>query len=331
LDFETLQEPEADQAEEASPDQEESGDFEELDLTDMEEFLEETQGNGREDTEDTGEFSLDLEREPETGSAGPDEEEFDIDLSTLPDEGMEEDRAGEDFSMEREESKIYDLEVAEEEEMPGEPFSPGEAGFGMGATAEADEKEALEELSYQAGGQFPTKRRGRGKRIFAWLAALVVLLMIGGGAYLYFTGQEIPGFGQHSAEESGKMRIAVSSPDYRIVENEQEGRLLVVSGTVTNRYDHSRRHILVRANLIDGNGNRIGRAAAYSGNTFEDSQLKTLDMESINERLARMKGEGGANAGVRPGQSLPYMVVFSNLPPNMESLTVEVLSSKKAE
>ncbi|MFW5875016.1 MAG: DUF3426 domain-containing protein, partial [bacterium] len=298
----------------------------ELNLTGTDDFLEKTETRQRA-TGETTEFSLSLETVPETGAAGKGEDDFDIDLSTMLDDAAEEEyRTEEDISMEPGEDEDFEppeyrqntkLTSAETVEYPA-----GEA---------ADEEEVFEKQPYSPAAPFPAEGRRRGRKVLKALVVLILLGLIGGGAYLYLTGQQLPGLMQPAVEDSGNMRIAVSSPDYRIVENEEEGRLLVISGLVTNRYDHPRSHILIRANLLDASGNRVGRAAAYSGNIFEEGELESLDMETINDRLSRKQGQGGVNVSVGPGQSLPYMIVVSSLPDNMESLTVEALSSDKAD
>ncbi|MCF8111431.1 MAG: zinc-ribbon domain-containing protein [Desulfobacteraceae bacterium] len=276
-----------------------------------------------------------LETSPETGAGGTEEEDFDIDLSTMLEEATQEERTTEeDISLEPVEDKdeytYEDFEPPEDVEKT-RPESADTIEYGSGDTAGPAEEELFAKQPYRAAAPLPAEGRGRARKILTVFAALIVLVLAAGGAYLYLTGQQLPGLGQPPAPDPGNMRIAVSSPNYRIVENEQAGRLLVVSGTVTNRYDHPRSHILLRANLFDGAGNRVGRAAAYCGNIFEESELKTLDTESINNRLTRRQGEGGANTGVGPGRSVPYMIVFSDLPGEMESLTVEALSSDKAQ
>ena len=48
---------------------------------------------------------------------------------------------------------------------------------------------------------------------------------------------------------------------------------------------------------------------------------------AINKRLNNRFGDKKSNMNVAPGKTLPFMVVFSNLPDNLEEFTVEVVGS----
>lgn len=323
---------------------EEPGDTgaDELDLTDVEEFLEKTEE--AEDEGATGEFDLDLETAPASGQTSPEEaDDFDVDLSTMLDETFEGTSGGKEVSLEAVEETEPAAAQAGEQQQAGLPAS-GEAG---GEASDADWAEP-EETAPAKGKKasrppVPGAKRKPVKRIFLALLILILLGAAGGGAlyYMDYPGvrgyvdslgiTEFLGLKAASVEDPGSLRIAVTSPEYRIVENQQAGRLLVVTGSATNQYDHARSHILVRANLFDSSGNRIKRAAAFCGNIIDGNQLKNMDMEGINQQLSRKQGAGGVNADVAPGRSIPYMVVLSDLPENIASLTVEVLSSDRAQ
>ncbi|MBS3808934.1 MAG: zinc-ribbon domain-containing protein [Desulfobacterales bacterium] len=325
FDFET---PETGQekAEPAGEKQEESGE-EELDLTDLEDFLEETGETDREDTgrQEEAEFDLDLETAAETRSTGGDED-FDIDLSTMLDETFEEEPESEkDVSLEPVESEKEEPEPEPAMEQYREPGAARADETHFAAVSPPGAKEA-DTAPPEAPAPSPAAgKKGRGKKLLAVIAAIIVLGVIGGGAYFYYIQQIAPS----TVQDAGNVNMNVSTPDYGFVNNANAGRLLVVTGRVTNRYEHARGNILVRANVLDSGGNRIKRAAAYCGNMFTPNQLKTLDLQSINQRLSRSEGEGGANSRVGPNQSIPFTVVLSDLPENMASLKVEVVSSEK--
>ena len=66
----------------------------------------------------------------------------------------------------------------------------------------------------------------------------------------------------------------------------------------------------------------------FAGNILTDEELKSLTMEEIDQKLKTTLGANNRNARVRPGQVIPFMVVFSKLPDNLSQFTVEVSGSK---
>jgi uncharacterized cupredoxin-like copper-binding protein len=55
-----------------------------------------------------------------------------------------------------------------------------------------------------------------------------------------------------------------------------------------------------------------------------------MDMNSINKRLSNPLGDNKSNVNVKPGKLLQFMVVFPNIPDNIEEYTVEVMGSSPA-
>ena len=47
-------------------------------------------------------------------------------------------------------------------------------------------------------------------------------------------------------------------------------------------------------------------------------------MAAINTLLVKETGNNLSNVNIKPGRSIPFMVVFSDLPENLENFTVNV-------
>jgi len=60
---------------------------------------------------------------------------------------------------------------------------------------------------------------------------------------------------------------------------------------------------------------------------LSDSDLARLDMAAINKRLQNRFGDNRSNIEVKTGKTLPFLLVFSKLPANMDEYTVEVSGS----
>lgn len=105
------------------------------------------------------------------------------------------------------------------------------------------------------------------------------------------------------------------------------GRLFVIRGVVRNDYPEPRSYILIKANLLDAAGKVLKTKLAYAGNACGDEELKAMAPEEIAKAMEERTGREGLNEGVPPGKTIPFMVVFDNLPPQVTEFTVEPVSS----
>ncbi len=65
----------------------------------------------------------------------------------------------------------------------------------------------------------------------------------------------------------------------------------------------------------------------YGGNILTDLDLASMDLNAIKKRLANRAGDNRSNYKVQPGKNLPFMVVFANLPDDLEEFVVEPAGS----
>jgi predicted Zn finger-like uncharacterized protein len=169
---------------------------------------------------------------------------------------------------------------------------------------------------------------GSGKKRKWAVAAVIIILVaaVGIGAYFYFYG-----FGKSRPDtaDPGNLRIAVSDPSYRFIDNQQAGELLVVTGSVTNRYGHSRKNILVQGGLHDEQGRMLEQSSAVCGNTLLPEQLQNFEIDKIRQILGQKAGEEYKIPIAGPGGSLPFMMVFPDPPEGIAELSVKPLSSEK--
>jgi hypothetical protein len=60
-----------------------------------------------------------------------------------------------------------------------------------------------------------------------------------------------------------------------------------------------------------------------------DSDLTSLELKTINERLNNRMGDNNVNTGIESGKTIPFTIVFSGVPEDVNELTVEVVKSSK--
>jgi hypothetical protein len=310
-------------------DTEEKVDTEEFDLEEIEDFLDfgdETVEAAKAEPEKEPEketLDMDLELDFETVTAPEEEletEEIDIDLETMLDE---------EASPESGKEKEVALETSDErqkrlteEYRKTEPFEPAAP-----KAAPAEEYKAKEDAYASAAPAWQAEKSQPNRILLAILAVIVALGLIYAGYKFFSAKEKAPA---PVSDVHGKLQIEmIANPNYTFVQNEKAGELLVVTGNVTNRYDHPRSSIQVKGNLYDSAGNIVVTSSAYCGNMFTDSDLAGLELETINKRLANRKGDNNVNVGLTPGQAIPFTIVFGNLPADINEFEVEVTQSSK--
>ena len=65
----------------------------------------------------------------------------------------------------------------------------------------------------------------------------------------------------------------------------------------------------------------------FCGNVLSDIELSNLEVAVIKKRLSNRLGDNQSNMRVKPGQELPFMIVFANLPRNLEEFAIEAEGS----
>jgi predicted Zn finger-like uncharacterized protein len=229
--------------------------------------------------------------------------------------------------------------------------------FGMGTLADqADEIDAedadlayaeLDEEDLAPAKKFkPSGRRG----LSGPFRILLMLVLLVGGGYAVHRLSETMGFeipflkdlkginipyvsdllGTEVKDPGNlKIRIIAKRVDGWFVTNTKSGTLFVVKGQVKNVYDHPRNFIRITAKIYSKGGVHSRVQTVYAGNLLTDRELVMLSPDIIDKRLNRQFGEKKSNLKVRTGKVVPFMVVFSKLPPNPDEYTVEVASSVK--
>jgi hypothetical protein len=186
----------------------------------------------------------------------------------------------------------------------------------------------------------PVKRRKKSSKS---LVLLLILVLLGGGAYLLpkYTDIKLPAIkmpdlsgipfiGDFFTPATSEAIVPVGpslTGDW--VQNQRAGRLYTIQGKVRNEYQKPRSFIRVTGRVY-ANGRQFQRAAtAYCGNVLTAEQLATLPLADIQKTLSNRSGADNVNVNVGPGQEVPFLVVFGDLPPDVElqEFAVEISGS----
>jgi hypothetical protein len=135
-----------------------------------------------------------------------------------------------------------------------------------------------------------------------------------------FTGEASPQVVEH------KIGINILQSSY--INNRHAGQLLVVQGEAVNNFPTARSAITVKGLLMDANGNTLFQQTVSCGNRLDDATLSKVPFSKIEEAMNNQFGDSLSNMNVASGVSIPFTIVFRNLPDGIANINVEVVSSK---
>ncbi|MCK5098251.1 MAG: DUF3426 domain-containing protein, partial [Desulfobacteraceae bacterium] len=189
----------------------------------------------------------------------------------------------------------------------------------------------------------PAKPKKKPSKLFKVLLTILLLLAVGYGAFVATGGftksidfSKINFSIVKNLLDSSKMdqipvwaTINNQSLNGRYVNNENTGKLFVITGKITNESTIPLNHVQVEGTLIAKGGVIAKKKKVFCGNKIPEGQLSSLSVGAIERILQRKDGEQGANLNIKANESVPFMVVFSNLPDELENYTVTVNSFKR--
>ncbi|RLC16044.1 MAG: hypothetical protein DRH93_19095 [Deltaproteobacteria bacterium] len=307
--------------------------------------------------EDDDEFELEFDVEDNSENEIPD---IDDDISDEIPLEIETESEKEEVGLSLEDSKIE--EVAEEPPIisPEEDFSEYDTVLEQETepeedsleeeTIEIDEPQAealVEKSEPESMGVSPRSRRRKKKPLVGapvLVMLLIFLLVI--GAYIasimtgynipYLSDIKIPIIEQYLKKPAPETSAAKPVPNQksvngRFVTNSSAGALFIITGWVENSSKIAYSYIEIKGALITKGKEEAKTKNAFCGNIITEEMLKTGNISDINKLLSVKAGNHNANVNIKPGASVPFMVVFSDLPDKLQNFTVKVLRFEKAK
>ena len=327
--------------------------LDELDLSDIEELLdlEEPVTEGKDGIElEELELELDTDMEPEiekvpedNGASVEPEALEEIDLSDIEkmfeteEEETEEKAEPVDSPLLEETSgtELDEIEAAADK-LETVEFSETEEIEQKFAIEDTDQDDLSEEEIVDVQPVVATVKPAVKKRISKPLIVLLILVLLGGGCYsiyvlLDFINIEIPFvsnyFKPQISDPAGNLKIDTLDVDSAFVKNAKAGKLFAITGKIKNGYSDARSYIRVTGKLYTKGKILVQKETIFCGNVLSDIELSNLELSAIKKRLSNRLGDNKSNIRVKPGQELPFMIVFSNLPTNLEEFAIEAEGS----
>ncbi|MFC1824791.1 DUF3426 domain-containing protein [Thermodesulfobacteriota bacterium] len=203
--------------------------------------------------------------------------------------------------------------------------------------ADADKKETEhpeeEEEQEESPAAAPKRKKGGLSRVLI-IVLVILLVFIGCAAAIFYLAPDlIPSSlsilkptKKQEMTDRGVSRLAFKDVSGSFISTEV-APLFVIKGSVTSNYPQARRFILIKGSILDEKGQVLKGQLVYAGNSFSEKQLKEMTLEQLYAGLKNRSGKGGMNANIKPGTSIPFMIVFDNLQESMSEFTVEAVSS----
>jgi hypothetical protein len=182
-------------------------------------------------------------------------------------------------------------------------------------------------------------KRKKGKSHLLLITLVIILVFIVAALIVFFLAPDIlpdslsalKPVNKEEITDTGTRRLEFKDVSGSFLTNNMAGQLYIIKGDVINNYPKSRSSILLKGNILDMKGKSVKQELAYAGNTFTEDQLRNVSMEEIDKGLKNQAGKGYINVNIRPGDSVPFMIVFEGLPDNLGEFEVEAVSSSPGE
>jgi len=180
----------------------------------------------------------------------------------------------------------------------------------------------------------PEKKSGAVASVIRILLLLILGILIIGGVFVYMNGtdqlnqtiQQI--FGQQSERPVQTGQITLGELKGEFIQNEQSGELFLIRGEALNSYTEARSAIQVKGVIFDQNGKPLLQKTVFCGNAIDDQKLQSLPFSELEKIMGNQFGNELSNMKIDSQQSIPFDIVFKELPKNLSEFSVKVTSSQ---
>ena len=198
-------------------------------------------------------------------------------------------------------------------------------------------------LEKKHGGSF----LGKLFKFLLYLLVVLVAVVVGALAgYFYQSGEPVDGlhvmqalerlvhvrdlWQKPKSEEAPAERIQLMNFQGAFMVNRDAGQLFVIRGQALNGFREPHTSISVRGILHDVTGKVVAQRTVLCGNSLDDEALRTLPFHKIEESMDNPFGDNLTSLVTPAGKTIPFTIVFRNVPANVAEFVVEVGSSKPA-
>ncbi len=164
--------------------------------------------------------------------------------------------------------------------------------------------------------------------------SVLLLALSGAAGYLYWQGGNVDltwimdRLTNPAAPPAPAGQIQLTGLTGSFVHNEHAGQLFVIRGQAVNDYQEARSAIAVKGVIYNREGRSLFQQTVFCGNPLDEGMLRSLPFAKIEERMNNQFGDSLSNLNVAPGKTIPFTIVFRDLPGDLAEFTVEVADSR---
>lgn len=181
--------------------------------------------------------------------------------------------------------------------------------------------------------------RRQGPSLMGILGLVLMVIIVGavagiGGIYVFKGPETLKKLGLGGivrllgTKKTAEERIELRNIEGYYLTNAATGELFVIKGEAFNSFKSPRAAIQVRGLIYNSAGTVILQKTAYCGNILSPEQLNSLPMTKIDETMNNRLGDALANIGTPSNRSVPFAIIFANLPKEAADYAVEVVGSQ---
>ena len=172
--------------------------------------------------------------------------------------------------------------------------------------------------------------------IFLVAGFIVLVLLFGSFFYFKTIKGHAPWIKEKLSEPSGgklikEIGIIESELKHFYIANNKSGYIFVINGAVKNNSLKSISFISVRGKLYNMKGLVVASEDAFAGNIINKTDLANHPFNKLKDILLNNRyGKARLNYKIEPGKEAPFMLVFGNLPSDLNDYSVEITGAAEA-
>lgn len=236
-------------------------------------------------------------------------------------------------------------EIKDNTDTPETPLTPTDDEIDTTTEASIDQSALITPPSAQNVRQKRSARKKKGGSLAVKILLVLFLLIIAAYVAIIRLGITIPLVSdiqipvitqwldpqQPAPQPPLKPVIDEPSIDGRFVSNKSAGDLFIVTGRIENPSNTAVSYIQVKGTLMTNDNTKAATLLAYCGNIIPEEILKSGNISDITKQMGVKQGHQNTNVNIKPGTSVMFMLVFSNLPEDLSNFTVAIEGFEPAQ
>ena len=239
---------------------------------------------------------------------------------------------------------ILDPEIEENTSLPETPLPPTDDGIKTTTEVSIEKKPLITPPSAQSVRQKRGTKKKKGVSLPVIILLVLFLLMLAAYVAIIRLGVTIPVVSdiqipfvtewlQPKQAPRPPLKPTPDEPsiDGRFVSNKSAGDLFIVTGRIKNPSNTAVSYIQIKGTLMTKDNTKAETLTAYCGNIIPEETLKSGNISDITKQMGVRQGNQDTNVNIKPGTSVMFMLVFSNLPEDLANFTVAVQGFEPAK